>query len=261
MRDVLEQKCAYKGIAIPTFEALLPHRADLESMWQSMLGHQLPSLPPVDTFWDALPEIFAWLMEETEVPKLTRIAASVGEIAVRGRVLPMAVPMRSRPALEVIRFAAANQLCVDLAYDNRVRRIEPYSLRQTAEGNFVLHAIRAESGEHRSYRVDRIQGVSVTSQAFTPRYLLELTPSGPLPVGTTPLRNEASTSRLRNSPGVRLLRRSAKSGATGPTYIYRCTVCGKSFERKSMDGSLNPHKHPRGYPCPGSIGVYVRTKF
>jgi len=29
LRDVLEQKCAYKAIALPTFEALEPHRADL----------------------------------------------------------------------------------------------------------------------------------------------------------------------------------------------------------------------------------------
>jgi hypothetical protein len=48
-------------------------------------------------------------------------------------------------------------------------------LRQTAEGNFVLHAIRSDSGEHRSYRVDRIQGATVTTQSFVPRYVVELT--------------------------------------------------------------------------------------
>ena len=61
-----------------------------------------------------------------------------------------------------------------------VRRIEPYSLRQTAEGYFVLHAIRSDSGEHRSYRVDRMQGATVTSQVFNPRYAVELTSTGPL---------------------------------------------------------------------------------
>ncbi len=86
----------------------------------------------------------------------------------------MGVPFRSRSTLEIIRFAAANHLCVDLTYDGSVRRIEPYSLRQTAEGYFVLHAIRSDSGEHRSYRVDRMQGATVTSQVFTPRYAVEL---------------------------------------------------------------------------------------
>jgi hypothetical protein len=65
--------------------------------------------------------------------------------------------------LEIIRFAAAIHLCVDLRYDGGVRRIEAYSLRQTA-GYFGLHAIRSDSGEHRSYRVDRMQGATVTSQ-------------------------------------------------------------------------------------------------
>ena len=57
LRDVLEQKCAYKGIALPTVAALEPHRADLEAMWDTMLGHQLPVLPPVADFWAALPEV------------------------------------------------------------------------------------------------------------------------------------------------------------------------------------------------------------
>jgi predicted DNA-binding transcriptional regulator YafY len=92
------------------------------------------------------------------VPQRAIIQHAAGEVAVRTRVLPMAVPLPSRSTLEIIRFAAANHLCVDLTYDHSVRRIEPYSLRQTAEGYFVLHAIRSDSGEHRSYRVDRMQG-------------------------------------------------------------------------------------------------------
>jgi len=71
------------------------------------------------------------------------IQHGAGEIAIRSRVLPMGVPLPSRSTLEIIRFAAANHLCVDLRYDGSVRRIEPYSLRQTAEGYFVLHAIRS----------------------------------------------------------------------------------------------------------------------
>jgi predicted nucleotidyltransferase component of viral defense system len=62
LRDVIEQKCAYKGITVPTIAALEPHRVDLEAMWQNMLAHQLPVLPPVGDFGAALPEIFAWHM-------------------------------------------------------------------------------------------------------------------------------------------------------------------------------------------------------
>ena len=179
LRDVLTQKCAYKGIPLPSVESLLPHRADLEAMWESMLGHQLPVLPPVADFWAALPEVFSWIMGGEETPQRTQIAPSSGEITIRSRVLPVAVPHRARAPLEIIRFAAANRLCVDLVYDGSSRRIEPYSLRQTADGNFVLHAIRRESGEHRSYRVDRMQGAYVVGESFAPRYLVELTSEGP----------------------------------------------------------------------------------
>jgi predicted nucleotidyltransferase component of viral defense system len=57
--DVLRQKCAYKAIPVPTFESLLSHRQSLEAMWSDMLSHQLPMLPPLNDFWDALPEIFS----------------------------------------------------------------------------------------------------------------------------------------------------------------------------------------------------------
>jgi hypothetical protein len=47
---VLTQKCASKNIPLPSVESLLPSRADLEGMWESLLGHQLPVLPPVADF-------------------------------------------------------------------------------------------------------------------------------------------------------------------------------------------------------------------
>ena len=261
LRNVLEQKCAYKRIPIPTVETLALHRADVEAMWQHMLGHQLPMLSPIQDFWDALPEIFAWILSGAETPQRLRIEPGSTEIAIRSRALPMGVPFRARPALEIIRFAAANHLCVDLTYDGRVRRIEPYSLRQTAEGNYVLHTIRSDSSEHRSYRVDRMQAASVTSQAFSPRYLVELTSEGPLPVAeaASPYRVERRASR--GSLTARGRHRAAPSSRIGPVHVFRCTVCRKTFERKSMDGSLNPHKHPRGYECLGRVCIYVRTKY
>ena len=165
-------------------------------------------------------------------------------------MLPIGVPLRSRSTIEIIRFAAANHLCVDLRYDGSVRRIEPYSQRQTADGYLVLHAIRSNSGEHRSYRVDRMQDATVTSQVFMPRYAVELTSTGALAIAP-------STA----TPRIPSMRRAARTTRQGPTYIYRCTVCRKTFNRKAMDGSLTPHKNPRGHPCPGRHGVYVRTKY
>lgn len=245
--DVLRQKCAYKAVPVPNLQSLVPQRPSLEAMWSDMLSHQLPVLPPLNDFWDALPEIFTWMTSGAAVPPRPLIQHGVGEIAVRTRMLPMTVPVPSRSTLEIIRFAAANHLCVDLTYDGSVRRIEAYSLQETAEGHFVLHAIRADSGEHRSYRVDRIQGATVTSQVFSPRYAVELTSTGPL--------------NIAPSIAMPRMRRIARPRNQGPTYVYRCTICGKTFNRKTMDGSLNPHKNRQGYQCYGQYGVYVRTKY
>lgn len=250
--DVVRQKCAYKAISVPTFQSLIPHREALEAMWSDMLSHQLPVLPPLNDFWDALPEIFSWI-GGAPAPQRTVIQYGADETAVQARVLPIGVPLRSRSTLEIIRFAAVNHLCVDLTYDGSVRRIEPYSLRQTAEGHFVLHAVRIDSGEHRSYRVDRMQGATVTSQVFSPRYAVELTATGPLPVGSS-----TAMPRIGRMPTTR---RAARTRLQGPTYVYRCSVCGKTFNKKKMDGSLNAHKNRQGYPCYGRYGTHVRTKY
>ena len=103
-------------------------------MAQTCSATSSPSFRRCNDFWDALPEIFAWIMSGAEIPQRAHIQHGAGEIAVRSRVLPMSVPVRARSTLEIIRFAAANYLCVDLTYDGSVRRIEPYSLRQTVEG-------------------------------------------------------------------------------------------------------------------------------
>ena len=221
-------------------------------MWSDMLSHQLPVLPPLHDFWDALPEIFTWVTGAA-IPQRAIIEHGAGEVPVRTRVLPMGVPIRSRSTLEIIRFAAANHLCVDLAYDGTVRRIEPYSLYQTAEGNFVLHAIRSNSDEHRSYRVDRMQGAKVTSQVFSPRHAVELTSTGPL--------NVAMSTAIPRMPSMPRMGRTTRTRHQGPTYVYRCTVCGKTFNRRTMDVTLNAVKNRSGSPCDGRYGMYVRTKY
>ncbi|MCB1119520.1 MAG: WYL domain-containing protein, partial [Chlamydiia bacterium] len=86
---------------------------------------------------------------------------------------------RTRSVIQIVRFAGANRLCVDLEYvDANGKRstqlIEPYSLRQSLEGNILLMAVRADNGEVRSYRVDGIYDVKVASQKFAARYEVEI---------------------------------------------------------------------------------------
>ena len=136
---------------------------------------------------------------------------------------------------------------VDLLYQGSTRRIEPYSLRRTQEGNVILHAHNRDKNAHRSYRLDRIQGARVTDQSFTPRFAVELSPSGPVSVPPTAPR----------PPSVRTHRRRSD----GPTHVYECAYCGKRFYRKTRTRRLNKHKDKTGYPCPGRSAHYIDTRY
>lgn len=64
--EVLRKKCDYKKIDCPTLSYMKEHPniAVLQSEWGNMLKHQLPSLEPLETYWDQLPKIFGWLFDE-----------------------------------------------------------------------------------------------------------------------------------------------------------------------------------------------------
>lgn len=252
--DVVREKCSFKDVPIPNLAALQAFRDELAGDWQAMLGHQLPTLPPFEAFWAALPEFFAWL-ERGAIPAVPAgIPITAGEEVVRAPTRGFGVGLAGASVLEIVRFAAANRLCVDLGYGGSTRRIEPYSLRQTLDGNLVLHAVRADSGEHRSYRVDRMQGAKATDQAFTPKYAIELTPTGPLPV--LPTARESGVTK----PSVRRTSRRP-SRRSGPVYVYECGMCGKRFRRTKQDSRLRSHKTKDGWQCSGRTGWLVDTRY
>ncbi len=169
IRNVLQEKCRTKGVPVPTLAGIesAATRAELEAEWANMLAHQLPELPPFAAFWNELAELFDWLEGRgPDVAQLIPLPALSEEedwsppatVWVWGFGVPV----------ESLRFAGANRLCVRLGYGGSIRQIEPYSLRRTREGNIVLHAIRVDSREHRSYRLDRITRVEITTTPFTP---------------------------------------------------------------------------------------------
>ncbi|HEC13315.1 MAG TPA: WYL domain-containing protein [Acidiferrobacteraceae bacterium] len=260
----LEEKCAFKGIEVPTMANLegRPERAELEAEWANMLAHQLPALPPFEQFWSELPAVFDWLYGAVEKAASKSIPPDKRYVMDKAwRPPPMVQAWHAKVPLEIIRFAAANHLCVNLAYQGSQRLIEPYSLGRTQDGNLLLHAVKHQTGEPRSYRVDRIEGAEATQEPFVPRYAIEFSASGPLSapatarrsIGANPFRTSTLTSR-------RTPRRS-KAPSYGPKYVHQCTLCGKKFTRKSNSTRLNPHKDKQGYPCPGRTGMYVTTKY
>lgn len=271
---VLRAKCEYKGIKIPRIADLKPHRADLEAGWIHMLDHQLPALLPVATFWDALPEIFAWLEGAVAQP-LAAMPIGTGDTIIREHIISLPAGSRGQSFIEMIRFAAANRLLVEIDYRDKqgnrsTRAIEAYSLRRSQAGDVLLMAVRADNGQARSYLVDSILGVKPTQTAFSPRYPIELTPSGPQSIPQTNRPGSYSgggfstgrTPTIRRSPTRKSTRSTGFGGASGPTYVFKCSVCGKTFNKKSYDATLNKHKNNRtGYECYGTYGTHVRTKY
>jgi hypothetical protein len=174
----LQEKCAFKGIRVPTIASLQRQDAKtkLAAEWEDMLAHQLPVLPDLEQFWNEIPSVFRWLYGDEDKPSLGS-APVVGSLDNAWQPPAMVYAWRAAIPLESVRFAAANRLCVNLRYRDSWRLIEPYSLRRSKDGNLLLCAVKHENGEPRTHRVDRIQGIEVSRTPFLPRYQIELTPS------------------------------------------------------------------------------------
>ena len=271
IRDVLKQKCAYKGISIPVLDDMEGYRDDLHQNWEPMLGHQLPSLPALEAYWEALPEFFNWLKGAASSK-----SAPLGGVSGDGEIYrpaygQLGLRTQSGNSLEIIRFAAGNRLCVELDYtanngERSSRVIEPYSLRRANNGNILLYAVRADNGQIRAYKVDQINDASVTNRVFVPRYLVELSPTTSFSPIAEAAGSSGSLGLPRQSLGTSKPRRRSSTRTSSrfssrPTYIYRCPLCDKTFRRKTRTSKLNPHKTKDGWPCSGRTGYYEDTVY
>ena len=176
VRDALSLKCAHAGVAVPDAAAFLasPFREELGREWANMLGHQLPHLPPVGDYWAAIEALFAW-PEGAPVTVLRR--AETRQPLDRDWSPPRSMASWTGRPLDLIRYAGSNRLKVEIDYhaeDGRWgwRRVEPYAVRMTQDGNMILFVVN-DYGRLRSYRTDRIAGVRVTDDVFTPSYIVE----------------------------------------------------------------------------------------
>lgn len=230
IRTVLIETCRMKAVPVPKMEDIAhsPLRAELESEWSNMLAHQLPTLPPFDHFWTELPKIFAWL--EERVPKEALAPVRLGAEELPGWTPPPDVwTLGAGVPLESLRYAATNHLCVELAYRNEQGElstpiIEPYSLRSTRAGALLLHAVKVDTRDGRSYRVDRIHSIKVTTRPFRPKFQIEFSPTGPInaPPSAPKARLGIFQGALRKerSPGLKLGKRF---GSSTRAYSLRST--------------------------------------
>ncbi len=263
IQDVLAQKCAYKKIGLPVLQDMEDYKDTLQKNWQPMLAHQLPSLPALETYWDTLPEFFNWL-EGQPIQKIKALGAvsSSGEVY-RPLYGQLGLRMLNGSSLEIIRFAAGNRLCINLDYTTNdgqrsSRIIEPYSLRRAQNGNILLYAVRTEDGQIRAYKINQINDASITNQVFVPRYQVELSPTGSV---ASVVQSTGTANSLGLPSRSTKIRRHSSSFSSGPTYIYRCSMCDKTFRRKKRNSKLNPHKTKDGWPCSGRTGYFENTTY
>jgi hypothetical protein len=166
-------------------------RIDNESLrvnWDQQLAHQLPALPPIERFLtDLRDSLTCWMEPSQTLPGLAPLPVGEGE-TVKPQRFPVAAPtgllrapaaLAREQALERVRFAARNRLCVELTYDGVRRLAEPYSLRRSRQGNLRLYVFELTRGTRRTdrlkaYRVEGIRDVSVSSEPFAARWAVEL---------------------------------------------------------------------------------------
>ena len=181
MQEMVIQKCAHRNLGMPSRAAVdaSPRRLELESEWENMLGHQLPALPPLETYLQELSKYFDWLEGNpvTELNPIQEVTASDSKWQ-QPEYISLPAQWGFAGPLEIIRFAGANRLRIQLQYLPEegaagVREVEPYSFRLSKDGNLLLYARNILRSKISAYKVDRIVDVMVTKNPFDPVWRVE----------------------------------------------------------------------------------------
>ncbi|MCK5174004.1 MAG: nucleotidyl transferase AbiEii/AbiGii toxin family protein, partial [Planctomycetes bacterium] len=162
--------------------------------------------------------------------------------------------------------AGSSLRLLKVAYEDIERIVEPYSLAyKYCQGEGVskeyFYVYDQTRNGIRTFLHQRIQSLEILDEKFEPRHEVEISRMGELgdkthfgkPFGS-------SGSSLKGLIGRKRKPRRARKifpSASGPTYLYECTVCGKTFRRKKQTSKLNKHKGENGYQCFGRT-AYLR---
>ena len=149
--------------------------------------------------------------------------------------------------------AGRSMTCLDVTYDGYQRTIEPYSLQykqrkdgQEREYLYVYDRTGGNKGPGvKAFVADKLTSVDATTEAFTPRFAIELSKADEVP--DDPYFFDPS--RPTRSPG----RRGGTRG--GSEYVYQCYRCGRQFPKSKRSSDLRPHNDKRGNHCSGRSGA------
>jgi predicted nucleotidyltransferase component of viral defense system len=148
-----------------------------------------------------------------------------------------------------------------VVYNGFERLVEPYALKfqERADGIakeyfYVYDRVGSKNNpDWKRFIAENLQGIENTEEKFIPQFEIELYKAGELP-NDPYLYNRATHATYKKSKSF------SHSYRYGPTYIFKCSNCGKLFYRKKQNNSLGEHKSKQGgYRCFG-YGVYVEMR-
>lgn len=160
--------------------------------------------------------------------------------------------------------AGAERKLMEITYDGKPRKIEPYSLvykrRQDGRAFEYFYAWDQTGGNSsppgiKTFFHHKIEHLAVRDEKFEPQYEIELSKAGE-PSGKGYFGKPFLGNPTRGRP-TRRRRQRKPSNPFEQKFIVECPYCQKRFTRKSHSTRLNPHKDANGYPCYGRQGYQV----
>jgi hypothetical protein len=140
--------------------------------------------------------------------------------------------------------------------------VEPYSLRETQDGNLIIYGVKVETEEVRAYRVDRVQSIKVTTRVFRPRYRIEFSSTGGIHAIPTERKSGSSSFAGYGLAGRphKSIGRIKTANPFGMKYIFQCSMCMKKFTKSTNNPTLRAHKNSYGMQCSGKHGYFIGNK-
>lgn len=181
VRRILQKKCDFKSMDIPTIESLDQHKAICQSGWKNQLEHQVPVLPSFESFWDELAEFFNWLHTGDQRPSLPSIFS---ELEGQDKLLRAANRVDDTDmALKItakITYAAANRLCLSVRRQVNPKNaakdlVEPYAMAKSVAGNLVLIAKNQATARTELIELEETHEIELSSRTFRPSFSIEIT--------------------------------------------------------------------------------------
>lgn len=176
-RKSFDGKCKYKAVNFNKIEDFITpdKEAEFRSDWQISLPHQLSYLPDFEAVKDEFLILISKILPLLVTTKITSYVEMLPTIRPRGYI---SIPQKFyvggyRNPIEKLEQAGRNRVMVRMIYKNKVRFIEPYSLRVTKEGNLTFFGWQQGDHHIKQFRIDKIQNIELTQQTFYPKYPVE----------------------------------------------------------------------------------------